>query len=518
MQNTSKLNKKPKGFASAIFFADLVFLLGDSNMPTHQSSREKNVWQICDHDHINIKMNLFRGRRSSTGGTASTVASGELENEDASSASLLSGARSSLCRVFLPRSRTTTSCNLASASAASTSSNSSSSQSYSSSLRLSTSSHYFEQKSVGNHASSPASAASSNESYCRRTASLSRNLTRRSRSVTMPNIEQQAHPALSTFKSSKRGMTTRLPPHNEVTNMTISKSSSLSQFGTIAGHHSGRDSKLKNGGRRDRSVDSLVNSSQQEGMQSFLEEINDNEEDEATPVAGTPDVSQDRKVANQSLDSLLEINENLNETSSTMKKSNSLPKSAFGTLQLKVAQIKAQLDTFKNDSSNAFLKTPTAPNPSDSTLHPNTPSYGYEYSLPPNLTTSGESGDNTTDSPLSSSPNRMSPFTTTTTNSSNSSIKVPPFLPLTTATTSSISSSPSTLSPASSNSLPSISRPQNLKLPQSHSLNTFPNNNKVPSGASETESELNRLIFFFDVMSTQEKIAKVCQRGNGVMR
>ena len=279
--------------------------------------------------------------------------------------------------------------------------------------------------------------------------------------------------------------------------MTISKSSSLSQFGTISGvHHS---HKLKNG-RRDRSVDSLINP---DGLQSFLEEINDNEEDEeATPVAGTPDVSQDRKVAQSSLDSLLD---HPREPYNDLKKSNSLPKSAFGTLQLKVAQIKAQLDTFKLET----LKTPTAPS-ADSTLHPNTPSYGYEYSLPPNLTTSGESGDNTTDSPLSSSPNRMSPFTSTTATSSNSSIKVPPFLPL---TTSSISSSPSTLSPASSNSLPSISRPQNLKLPQSHSLNTFPasgaasaNNNK------DTEQELNRLIFFFDVMSTQEKIAKVCSQ------
>ena len=282
-------------------------------------------------------------------------------------------------------------------------------------------------------------------------------------------------------------MTSR--PHNEV-NKTISKSSSLSQFGTISGTH---HSKLKNG-RRDRSVDSLINP---DGLQSFLEDIHDLEEDpEATPVAGTPDVSQDRKVAQSSLDNLLEARDD--QPYADLKKSNSLPKSAFGTLQLKVAQIKAQLDTFKIEN----LKTPTAPSV-DSTLHPNTPSYGYEYSLPPNLTTSGESGDNTTDSPLSSSPNRMSPFTSTTATSSNSSIKVPPFLPLTTATTSSISSSPSTLSPASSNSLPSISRPQNLKLPQSHSLNNFPNQ-------KETQEELNRLIFFFDVMSTQEKIAKVC--------
>ena len=99
--------------------------------------------------------------------------------------------------------------------------------------------------------------------------------------------------------------------------------------------------------------------------------------------------------------------------------------------------------------------------------------------------------------------------TTASTTSSAASSKQPPFLPLVTSTaaggSSSRSGSPSTLSPASSNSLPSVSRPQNLKLPQSHSLNAFPNK---ASGA-EAPDDLNRLIFFFDVMSTQEKIAKV---------
>ena len=217
-----------------------------------------------------------------------------------------------------------------------------------------------------------------------------------------------------------------------------------------------------------------------------------------------------------------------------------------------------------NTSSSAIknpVKTPTVPHVGENTLHPNTPNYGFEFSTPPNLktsasanyfpiltsavtsssisdprssTSSGHGGD-TADSasPLSSSPNRTSPFTTTTTASTNSSAasttnnnnsRLPPFLPLMTSSntgqillsggggSSSRSGSPSTLSPASSNSLPSVSRPQNLKLPQSHSLNAFP---KAAAGiASEASSsaqpdDLNRLIFFFDVMSTQEKIAKV---------
>ena len=224
-----------------------------------------------------------------------------------------------------------------------------------------------------------------------------------------------------------------------------------------------------------------------------------------------------------------------------------------------------------NTSSSAIknpVKTPTVPHVGENTLHPNTPNYGFEFSTPPNLktsasanyfpiltsavtsssisdprssTSSGHGGD-TADSasPLSSSPNRTSPFTTTTTASTNSSAasttnnnnnnsRLPPFLPLMTSSntgqillsggggSSSRSGSPSTLSPASSNSLPSVSRPQNLKLPQSHSLNAFPKAATSAIGGAAAVSEassaqpddLNRLIFFFDVMSTQEKIAKV---------
>ena len=125
-------------------------------------------------------------------------------------------------------------------------------------------------------------------------------------------------------------------------------------------------------------------------------------------------------------------------------------------MQLKVAKIKAQLDTFKSEDRYATLqkafinnqqsspmntsnpvKTPTIPNAVDSTLHPNTPNYGFEFSTPPNLKTSASAnyfpiltsvtsssdprsstsshGDTDSASPLSSSPNRTSPFTTTTT-------------------------------------------------------------------------------------------------------
>jgi hypothetical protein len=585
-------------------------------------------------------MNLFRGRRSSTGG-----GDGGGAGNDNRTNSSIQNATASLRKVFLlPRSRTTGT-NLGNG-GCSASTNAS----------------------VGNNGS-PAATTSDSRSYAdqqpphRRTASLSRNLTRRSRSVTMPNIEAGSSTAGATSSnhqpqqfSTFRGQQQPQQHHqqhrpNEVgsgsktTSMTdsvtrrrntataSSSSSSLrplsadvstykaytssmsrswsssatstNLYGTM-GHPRSRpqsrstlsattsaaeDSSRprpplpsRRGVARDRSVDSLVNhltsqsqlqqprlsTSATEGSLSFLmeEDLDEDEDDGATPVAGTPDVSQGRKAQLSSLDSLLDngaASESMSSleariTASSRAKSNSLPKTAFGSLQLKVAEIKAQLDTLKTDDRYTGLqralgtvKTPTRPTATDGMQHPNTPSHGFEFMMPPNLTTSvsanyfplfpsstssmnnglglGDHGGRTfhspagssnsqcdTDSvsPMSSSPNRASPFTTTNTSTSSTTsfTKLPAFLPLLTMTGSSMSSSPSTLSPSSSNSLPSISRPQVLKLPQSHSLNTFPSNQNggqqptLASAASYTE-EIDRLIFFFDVMSTQEKIAKV---------
>ena len=127
----------------------------------------------------------------------------------------------------------------------------------------------------------------------------------------------------------------------------------------------------------------------------------------------------------------------------------------------------------------------------------------------------------------------------------NSLITVPIRLPLSVASNapygyngSLSSSSPSTLSPCSSNStLPptipqsassnqvnqqqpattnhvhqSTNRPQGLKLPQSQSLNVFPSASLIPyqPPQSSTPSEhIDKVFFFFDVITTQDKIAKV---------
>ena len=128
----------------------------------------------------------------------------------------------------------------------------------------------------------------------------------------------------------------------------------------------------------------------------------------------------------------------------------------------------------------------------------------------------------------------------------NSLITVPIRLPLSVAAnaqypynSSLSSSSPSTLSPCSSNStLPpsmpqsassnqinhqpygtnsthpnqSIHRPQGLKLPQSQSLNLFPTScllSQQQLQDSTPNENIDKVFFFFDVITTQDKIAKV---------
>ena len=161
-------------------------------------------------------MNLFR--RSSTGGEDHHSNLGSLSEAAAAPAATNavgggagaggSGLKNSFCRVFLPRSRTTSSCNLDRPVAASTASPvASASQS-----GTTTATPGLQQHHGGKYS------ASTEWSYLgqkhKRTASLSRNLTRRSRSVTMPNIEAGAQPSpFSTFHGSNGGSTgLSIPP------------------------------------------------------------------------------------------------------------------------------------------------------------------------------------------------------------------------------------------------------------------------------------------------------------------
>ena len=167
-------------------------------------------------------MNLFR--RSSTGGedghhhsvgsslseAATAAAPATNAGGGGAAAGGGGGLKNSFCRVFLPRSRTTSNCNLDRPVTASTASPVGASTASQSGpvgpAGLQQSQHH------GKYS------ASTEWSYLgqkhKRTASLSRNLTRRSRSVTMPNIEGSGttQPPFSTFHGNGGSTGLSIPP------------------------------------------------------------------------------------------------------------------------------------------------------------------------------------------------------------------------------------------------------------------------------------------------------------------
>lgn len=235
-------------------------------------------------------------------------------------------------------------------------------------------------------------------------------------------------------------------------------------------------------------------------------------------------------------------------------KSNSLPKSAFGSIQLKVMEIKEQLDVLKTQkpggtgSAGAGSGMPgvaAAQSAQKSALQ----LFGLQnyFQSPPG----SSSQDTDSMSPRSISP-AAPPVRQQQPGPKAAAAAAPPLLPLkkskpqslptssaatTTADISNSSTSPSTLSPCSSNSLPSsttagsAARQQaaaaaaamagaTFRMPQSNSFSHF--GSVTGAGAASTlvkackdDSDVgsvnpaDRLIFFFDIMSTQEKIAKV---------
>ena len=147
-------------------------------------------------------MNLFR--RSSTGGEdghhslRGSFSEGTAVPASTNTGGGGGGLKNSFCRVFLPRSRTTSSCNLdRPVTASPVASASQSGTTAAPSVGGQPQQHH------GKYS------ASTEWSYLgqkhKRTASLSRNLTRRSRSVTMPNIEAGAQPPFSTFHGNNGG-------------------------------------------------------------------------------------------------------------------------------------------------------------------------------------------------------------------------------------------------------------------------------------------------------------------------
>lgn len=367
---------------------------------------------------------------------------------------------------------------------------------------------------------------------------------------------------------------------------------------------------------RDLSSESLLADSSSVSMESSLDYFvnkehadEDDDDDIETPTPTTPDASSHCRKGVSSLDSLLD-NESAGAgmsiqsqqlTMSSRAKSNSLPKSAFGSLQLKVQEIRAQLDVLKTSSDVRRVLQQVCPPPrpqgQENTQHPNTPAHGFEYMMPPNVVKEQQQGSSNTSwsnffpvfptsaidgsacssnperrplypavhaqhqqhhqqqqqqqassmfqsppsssqdtdsvSPLSMSPSRTS-SPATAQQAATLSLSIAPSNTSAAALAmmgTSGSSSPSTLSASSSNSLPtSVSRPSVLKIPQSQSLNSFPyngnnnmNNNNCNNNCNNNlknfskayfdddaaVSQVGRLFFFYDVLSTQEKISKV---------
>ncbi len=205
--------------------------------------------------------------------------------------------------------------------------------------------------------------------------------------------------------------------------------------------------------------------------------------DEAEEENATDSTVAAKKLLVSSLDSL---------ESCSNSSSKSLPRAAYGSIQVKVQEIKQQL--------NVLRATTTTKAP----VKKNLQLFGLVSSQ--------------------DSPRSVSPAAATKT----------------AATAASNSSSPSTLSPCSSSNSNSFNnntcgpaRPQVLRLPHSHSFNGFSGKDaavavaaaadgscqqqrtaKTPASASSSasvgsNSQQDRLIFFFDIMNTQEKIAKV---------
>ena len=268
----------------------------------------------------------------------------------------------------------------------------------------------------------------------------------------------------------------------------------------------------------------FTSNTEHDSMESLLTTEDDNNSTATTPYNSSYEVLDNDNLfqPKKSLDSLLDNSscsssaekKTNNKNKSRLLKSNSLPKTAFGSIQLKVQEIRAQLDVLKTvDNAIPVPATPST----DNIQHPNTPAQGYEYMMPPNVIHSNQQQQSKPLYPMQQMVssnfqvmpgelvNEMSPSSPTNVKKSNSS------------------SSPSTLSPCSSNSLPSTSstgvtsgtsnnnnnctttRPQILKLPQSHSLNCFPSD----AADNSTKSELDKLSFFFNVLNTQDKISKV---------
>ncbi len=276
-----------------------------------------------------------------------------------------------------------------------------------------------------------------------------------------------------------------------------------------------------------------------------LELLNEADEDAAvvsvvSGSGGRPVVHRSRRVAGHEED-LVEVDSGTNSTSSATslgsaaagQRCNSLPKSAFGSIQLKVQEIRDQLDVLKSNTNQQQVSCQQRALPVGAASVTQRSALQL-FGLSSYFTSSpaGSSGPDTDSiSPRSGSPTCSGAAR----NKQAAGGHVPPALPACSQlkphslalTLSNSSSSPSTLSPCSSNSAtsasltrppaPQPSRPQPMpRMSQSNSFHSFGSATAASQMVSARDdldlssvSQAERLVFFLDIVSTQERIAKV---------
>ena len=258
------------------------------------------------------------------------------------------------------------------------------------------------------------------------------------------------------------------------------------------------------------------------------------------PLDALDNHQQENESSNSSANNSVSLSCSKN-AQSTGSKYNSLPRSVIGSIQLKVQEIKGQIDVLKIPGQQQLQQqlqrqSSGVPKSALQLLGLNGIA-GGSFQSP----SSSHEAEADSTSPRSLSPAGGGGLNVGAGGSSNSvphprTNALPPHLAQA-ALAAAESSSPSTLSPCSSNSLSSSAasasaaannnngpaRPQVLRLPQSSSFNTFGQLNSkaenqlqlgplqqgsyTPSAGGSSQRE--KLVFFFDIINTQERIAKV---------
>ena len=473
-------------------------------------------------------MNLFREVRLRPRRSSSASNNGEEADEAARSSSFISNGHASLRRRFqLPRSRTTTQVNPGVGGAK---------------LPASATSNSINDNSK----------ATTDWSYCRpppkpssssRSASLGRNVGRIKSSITVPNFknpQEDAPPETGTINNSNFSTFRCDPSKDSVIRSCRRRPRPLSA--DVTGQQQQQRAPPPPVPPRRKSVAS--SSDNNASLESLLDDHGNyiitttNELDNVTgggsldllneadeDLKGRSSNKRGQAGGSSSLDSLLDNDLESNNSNSTGSAASSLsmrnrpaaPASAFGSIQLKVQEIRDQLDVLKTGNGTSSSSSRGG---GSTGLHRKPSSALQLFGLGSYFQSSSQ------DTADSMSPRSISPASSK--QQPQQQLQPHPQQPPAKNALSNSSSSPtSTLSPCSSNSLTSSTmsqqqqqhqqRPQVLRLPQSNSFNCFSsavaknNGNRICKDDLDVNSvsQGDRMVFFLDILSTQDRIAKV---------